>query len=167
MAHVSSAVGATEFLNDMIRGLSATNHSDVSVSLARSFASYKSIQEEEIAYCKKRNVPFDEPNAEAYFKAMDEEYIELFKKDFAAITPEFLDMPHDFLTIDSQGRINLCAECDTDKIKHASVKKEGKAFTKSTSSDSVSSPHGFFNSPAQPSEVSYSPQLSEGTILKQ
>jgi hypothetical protein len=145
MAHVSTADDTCEFLNDMICGVSASDHKDVSVSLARSFTGYTASQEEDIQDCQRLNVPFEGDDAETYFKAMDEEYTQLFKKDFKSITPTFLTMPHDFLVIDAHGDIKLYEEYGVHEISYLKYKKIASSSL-STSLSNASSPQVFFNS---------------------
>lgn len=161
MAHVSNAEGTSEFLRDMISDISAaSSHSGVSVYLARSFTGYTASQEEDIQDCQRLNIPFEEDNAETYFKAMDEEYIEIFKQEFKSIIPVFLTMPHDFLVITADGDIKLYEEYDVNEIKYSRVKKTASSSL-STSLSNSSSSQAFFSS-SGPSSLSLNPATQTG-----
>lgn len=136
LAHVSSSDGTTEFLQEMIEGLGAESYKDVSLTLARSFKSYTDDQQDDRAAFQQANKTYDEPDAETYFAATDEEYATLLAEDFAGMNYQFVTMPHDFLAIDSTGTIHLFEEFSDniyyEEIDNAHKKKKAKATSSAT-----------------------------------
>jgi len=96
-----------EFVTEMIARASVEQKEDVSVYLARSPASYQrtiALNTEELI---RRNCLPDQDEQKNYFFRKDERFRQFFKNHFKSITPEFINMPHDFVVINSEGEIKL------------------------------------------------------------
>jgi hypothetical protein len=89
-------------------------------------------------------------SAEQYFLHTDQEYINLLKKDFPSLKLELLTMPHDFLVIESTGKINLYETFEND-ITYQRVYPQAKKSTRHSSS-----PH-YFNSSSSSTSIKYTP----------
>ncbi|MDR3443487.1 MAG: hypothetical protein P4L65_10820 [Legionella sp.] len=104
---------------------SAAPNDEVNIILVRSKASFAEDQAEE----KLHNPNDTYETVEQYMKNTDDEYLKELAKNLKRfnIIPQFIDMPHDFLVINSKNELCLFEQYTTDEIKWVNVKPNKKA----------------------------------------
>ena len=147
LAHISNSDGLSEFLKEILADLGAVDYREVTVHLARSFTGCTVSLEDDI---KDSNNQYVGESAEQYFLHTDKEYINLLKKDFPSLKLELLTMPHDFLVIESTGKINLYEKFEKDITYERAYPQAKKSARQS------SSPH-YFNSSSSSTSIEYTP----------
>ncbi len=168
MAHILAIDhNSDDLVNNMINAVSNNSQtSRIIIYLARSPYTYDANVEQHRHECTLNKIPFAADDSAHYFSKEDEIYTDFFQRNFGLFKLELLDMPNDFIVIDSKSKIQLFSDykphdilyhCDSDEHDEYLPWSESSSPTiTSKMSDDIGSEIDLAQSIIQPSASSFS-----------